>query len=70
MIHSFPNTDRVAALWAPTGRWLDAICQAAMAALRGGLRVHGIGNGAPELRMSREWLDEYERHARKHPDAL
>ena len=41
-----------------------------MAALRGGLRVHGIGNGAPELRMSREWLDEYERHARKHPDAL
>jgi hypothetical protein len=65
MIRSVPNTDRVAAPWAPVGRELEWVRHAAAAVLRAALRHLRRGTGAPELRMSREWLEEYERRSRK-----
>jgi hypothetical protein len=70
MIHSVPSAERVAALWPSTGRSLDRVGQVVGAALRWALRLCGFGNGMPELRMSREWLDEYERRSRKHLDGV
>jgi hypothetical protein len=68
MIHSVPNSDRVAAPWALTNRWLDWFCETSAAVLRRGWRLCGLGNDTPELWMSQEWLDEYQRRSREHPD--
>ncbi|MGE3509813.1 MAG: hypothetical protein AB7N65_13120 [Vicinamibacterales bacterium] len=68
MIHTVPNTERMAAPFALTIRWLDSLRHAAPAVVWTVLRQCGLGTGTPELRMSREWLDEHERHARKHDD--
>jgi hypothetical protein len=70
MIHSIPNTDRVVAHWSLTSRWLEWLSQDAAAILGGVLGLCGLGNDIPELRMSREWLEEYERRSAKQPDIL
>ncbi|HVG67769.1 MAG TPA: hypothetical protein VM785_06220, partial [Gaiellales bacterium] len=59
MIHSVPDTDRIATPWPSTDRWLDRLMQTATAVMRWALRRCGFGS-MPELRMSREWLAEYE----------
>lgn len=66
MIHSVPSADRVAAPWPSAGRWLDRLVQAATAVARWALRLCGLGTEMPEMRMSRDWLEEHERQSRKH----
>jgi hypothetical protein len=68
MMHSVPNTERVAPPWALPGRWLDGLRQFAGAVLLGALRLRGFASDTPELRMSPEWLEEHEQRARKHPE--
>ena len=68
MTHSVPNSDRFAAPWALTSRWVDCFCETSAAVLRRARRVCGLGNDMPELWMSQEWLEEYERRSRKQPD--
>jgi hypothetical protein len=70
MIGTVPSTDRVTAPWVLPSRWLDWLHQAATAVLHVALRLSGFEKGPPELRMSREWLEEYERRCRKHPDGV
>jgi hypothetical protein len=70
MTHSVPNTNRVATPWALTDQPLGWLCQVATAVVRGLLRLCGLGNATPELRMSREWLEEYARRTRKQPDGI
>jgi hypothetical protein len=68
MIHSLPNTYQVGAPWALTSRWLDWHRRFATAALHGVLRLCRFRGGLPELRMSPEWLEEYERCSGRHRD--
>lgn len=68
MIHSIPSTDTIAAPWTSTGRWSDALRQSATTVVNGVLRLCGAAGATPELWMSRDWLDEYDRRSRKHPD--
>jgi hypothetical protein len=70
MIHSVPSADRVAAPWPSTGRLFDRLGQVIGAAVRWALRLCGFGNRMPELRMSRDWLEEYEQRSRKHSDRM
>jgi hypothetical protein len=66
MIHSVHSAHRVAAPWPLTSRTLEWASQAATAVLSWMGRLRSPWNDTPELRMSREWLEEYERHSRKH----
>jgi hypothetical protein len=65
MIHSVLSTDRVAAPWPLTSRWLDRLGHAATAVLRWVLRLCTSRN---DMRMSQEWLVEHERQSCKHSD--
>jgi hypothetical protein len=68
MIHSLLNTDRAAASWTLTSRHRDWLHHAAAAVRRRLRRFRPLGSGTPALRMSREWLEEYQRHSWKRPD--
>jgi hypothetical protein len=70
MIHTLLNADRVAAPWPSTGRWLAWLVQAAAAVARLALRLCGFNREMPEMRMSRDWLEEHDRQSRKHPDGV
>jgi hypothetical protein len=70
MTHSVPRADRVAAPWTSTGRWFDRPGQVMRAVVRRALRLCGFGNGTPELRMSRRWLEECEQRSRKCSDGM
>jgi hypothetical protein len=69
MIQSVLNSDRGGAPWSLAGRWVDWLGRAGAAVVHGGLRLWGGRPRAPEIWMSREWLDEYERRSPKHPEA-
>lgn len=64
MMHTVPGTARVAPWPLPSG-W-HRFGQAVTAGLGWLLRLCGLGSDMPELRMSRDWLDEHERQSRKH----
>jgi hypothetical protein len=70
MAHSVPHTVRAAAPWAPASRWFDWLYQAAAIVLCAVRRPRGPGNSALELRMSDEWLAQYERESSKRFDSL
>jgi hypothetical protein len=69
MIHSVSNTDHAAAPWSVTRRWADWLGRAGAVVVHHGWRLWGSANAAPDMWMSREWLDEYERRSPKHPEA-
>jgi hypothetical protein len=66
MIRSVHSAHRVAAPWLLTSRTLEWASQAATAVLSWMKRLRSLGSDTPELRMSREWLEEHERQSRKH----
>jgi hypothetical protein len=68
MIHGVPNDGRIAVPWTLTSRWVDWFFERPVAALRRAGRACGLGREVPQLRMSDEWLEEYERQSRKHPN--
>jgi hypothetical protein len=70
MIQSVPSADRVAAPWPSTGRLFDRLGQVIGAVVRWALRRCGFGNGMPELRMSRAWLEEHQQRSRKHSHGM
>jgi hypothetical protein len=70
MIHSVPSATRVAAPWPSAGRWFDRLGQVVGALVQWASRWCGFWSGMPEMRMSRDWLEEYERRSRKHPDGM
>lgn len=67
MIESVSSSERIAAPWPLANRGRDRVGQTATAILRWAVRVCGLGDNPPALQVSREWLDEHERHSRKHP---
>jgi hypothetical protein len=70
MIQSVSHHDRVATTGPLAGEWLEWIGQTVAAVLSWAARLCRVGRRAPELRMSREWLADYERRSSKHADGL
>ncbi len=70
MIRSGSNhLDRVAASWLQT-RWQDALKSAAAAISMLAIFLCRLRRDHPELRMSREWLDECEQQSSKLGDDI
>lgn len=67
MLHSIHDTARVAGSSASNPQWLMWLGVAVAAVLRGPWRLPKPGHRAPDVRVSREWLNEHERESQKHP---
>jgi hypothetical protein len=68
MTHTDTRPNHVTAAWWLTERSVSGLARAAVGVVRSILRGCGIAGDPPEQRMSREWLEEFERRATRHHD--
>lgn len=66
MTHSATRSSHMTAAWWLTERSVSRLARATVVVVRGMLRGCGIAGDPPEQRMSREWLEEFERRSTKH----